>query len=145
MYSKFLRHLVASVVYRFNKSIRSYPEGFGDFSLGKDSRTSEEIVNHLFHLARFSRMAVEKSTEKTQPPEKLDLSGEIERFLGEMRSLDKALKETEIGDEFTNKLIQGPLADMLTHVGQLAMMQGIAGNLIPGEDFSKANIKAGEF
>ena len=40
-------------------------------------------------------------------------------------------------------LFQGPVADALTHVGQLAMMRRMAGAPIRGENYFKADITAG--
>ena len=41
------------------------------------------------------------------------------------------------------KLIQGPLADALTHVGQLAMLRGMVGAPVRPESFTGAEIVAG--
>jgi hypothetical protein len=41
------------------------------------------------------------------------------------------------------RLFQGPLADALTHVGQLAMMRRLAGAPVKGENYYKAEIRAG--
>jgi hypothetical protein len=41
------------------------------------------------------------------------------------------------------KLFQGPIADSLTHVGQLAMLRRLAGCKIPGENYFVADINAG--
>jgi len=40
-------------------------------------------------------------------------------------------------------LIQGPLADALTHVGQLAMLRGAAGAPVRPESYARADIVAG--
>ena len=42
-----------------------------------------------------------------------------------------------------DKLIQGPLADALTHVGQLAMLRGMAGVPVGPESYARAKIEAG--
>jgi hypothetical protein len=41
------------------------------------------------------------------------------------------------------KLIQGPLADALTHVGQLAMLRGMAGVPVRPESYPRAEIVVG--
>jgi hypothetical protein len=41
------------------------------------------------------------------------------------------------------RLFQGPLADALTHVGQLAMLRRLAGSPVRGEDFFVADIATG--
>jgi hypothetical protein len=40
-------------------------------------------------------------------------------------------------------LIQGPIADALTHVGQIAMLRRLAGCPIPGENYFAADIAPG--
>jgi len=40
-------------------------------------------------------------------------------------------------------LFQGPIADALTHVGQIAMLRRLAGYPIRGENYYKANIFTG--
>ena len=41
------------------------------------------------------------------------------------------------------KLFQGPIADALTHVGQLAMLRRMAGAPVRGENYFRADIIAG--
>jgi hypothetical protein len=41
------------------------------------------------------------------------------------------------------KLFQGPVADALTHVGQIAMLRRMAGAPVKGENYFKAAIAAG--
>ena len=41
------------------------------------------------------------------------------------------------------KLFQGPIADALTHVGQLAMMRRAAGAPVKGENYFVADITVG--
>ncbi|MGC2828309.1 MAG: hypothetical protein WB994_01585, partial [Candidatus Acidiferrum sp.] len=40
-------------------------------------------------------------------------------------------------------LFQGPIADALTHIGQIAMLRRLAGCPIRGENYFKAEITAG--
>jgi hypothetical protein len=71
-----------------------------------------------------------------------DWSAEVTRFYDGLAELDAALAS----EPFTgsvDKLIQGPLADALTHVGQLALMRGMAGFPVRPESYAKAAIVAG--
>jgi hypothetical protein len=45
--------------------------------------------------------------------------------------------------ESAEKLFQGPVADALTHVGQIAMLRRMAGAPVRGENYHKAHIIAG--
>ncbi len=50
------------------------------------------------------------------------------------------------GAEFSNKLMQaenlwqGPLADVMTHVGQLAILRRLAGSALEGMNYWKAPV-----
>jgi hypothetical protein len=41
-------------------------------------------------------------------------------------------------------MMQGPIADALTHVGQIVMLRRLAGKPIHAESYFTAEIKAGE-
>ncbi|MEX1246141.1 MAG: hypothetical protein WEB59_05415 [Thermoanaerobaculia bacterium] len=41
------------------------------------------------------------------------------------------------------RLLQGPIADALTHVGQIAILRRLAGSPVRGENHFKAEITAG--
>jgi hypothetical protein len=41
------------------------------------------------------------------------------------------------------KLFQGPVADALTHIGQIAMLRRLAGSPVRGENYFRADIAAG--
>ena len=40
-------------------------------------------------------------------------------------------------------MFQGPIADALTHIGQIGMMRRMAGAPVRGENYFKADIAAG--
>jgi hypothetical protein len=42
------------------------------------------------------------------------------------------------------RLLQGPIADALTHVGQIAMLRRLAGCPVKGESFFVADIRVGQ-
>ena len=56
-----------------------------------------------------------------------DWNTEVERFFKGLAALDAALAADGPFTGSIEKLIQGPLADALTHVGQVAMLRGMAG------------------
>ena len=48
------------------------------------------------------------------------------------------------GERMTyNVMFQGPIADALTHVGQLAIMRGVAGEPVRPESYARATIEPG--
>jgi hypothetical protein len=143
MKNELLRHTISTIKYRFEKSVIDSTEKFGEFSLGKGSRNPIEIINHMYYVLNSTRIFLEQESFNTKEPEKLNLAKEIERFNREMISIDKVLDIKQLPVNYSKKLLQGPFADILTHIGQISMMQGLNGNPIKAEDFSRASIETG--
>jgi hypothetical protein len=68
---------------------------------------------------------------------------EVERFLTALTSFDEHLAQHAVDAGLAAKLFQGPVADALSHVGQLALLRRAAGQPIRGENYAKATIAAG--
>ncbi|MFT5822643.1 MAG: hypothetical protein ACI8ZM_003899 [Crocinitomix sp.] len=143
MQNEFLRHTIATIKYRFDKSISDSKENFGEFSLGKGSRSPIEIINHMYHVLHSTRTFLKEEKFDTEQPTKLTLGAEIERFNEELIKTDNALDTNELPVPYAKKLLQGPFSDILTHIGQLAMLQRLNDKPIQGEDFSQANVDTG--
>ncbi len=143
MNNQFLRHLVATIDYRFQKSVQNSSDHFGNFSLGKGSRSPIEIINHMFQVLRATRTFIQKDNRHDQGRKKLDFLSEVERFKAELIAIDELLSKKEVDLESSKKLIQGPLSDIVTHIGQIALLQRLDDRPILHEDFSKAPIKTG--
>jgi len=143
MRNEYLRHTIATINYRFQKSVKDTKGGFGDFNLGKGSRSANEIINHMYHVLCSTRVFIkeEKFVEKT--PEKLSFLLEVDRFNQELKEIDQTLANTELGIDYSKRLLQGPFSDILTHIGQISLLSRLNGNPIKGEDFSSASIPTG--
>src|SRR5262245_29654104 len=120
-----LRHLAATLAYRAAKVLRGAPPEFAKASFGDTARRPVQIVAHLGDLMAWGiTLARGNNVWKAEGSD--DWSAEVARFFDNVAALDRALAS----DGFTGsveKIIQGPLADALTHVGQLAMLRGMAG------------------
>ena len=68
---------------------------------------------------------------------------ECERFFATLARFDAVLAGEEPLAATAERLFQGPIADALTHVGQLAMLRRLAGSPVRGENYFKAEIVAG--
>ena len=143
MKNELLRHTLSTIKYRFEKSIAGSTENFGRFNLGEGSRSPIEIVNHMYHVLYSTRIFLEEERFARKQPEELALLQEIERFSLELINIDKALHVFELPSNYAKRLLQGPLSDILTHIGQISMMQRLNGKSISGEDFSAAHIETG--
>ena len=141
-----LRHLVATLTYRAAKVIRDAPPEFGAATFGAATRKPVLIVAHLADLMSWAvRLAEGQYAWKAEGGD--DWNTEVTRFFDQIAALDRALASEESlrgpVENPVEKLIQGPLADALTHVGQLAMLRGMAGAPIRPESYARAEIVAG--
>ena len=142
MHNPFLRHTVATIVYRFGRVMEPQQPSFGTLSLGKGTRTPAEIIRHMNDVLFAASAFVREGRFARPVPEEHDLAGEVERFLDTGAKLDTALADHSLDSGTAHRLLQGPLADVLTHIGQLAMMGRLNSNPVIGEDYSAATIDA---
>jgi hypothetical protein len=139
---EFLRHAVATVAYRGGKALRDAPEPFAAYSSGEGGRTPAQILAHIGDLFDWAlSIAAGKQTWQNSKP--LAWDAEVERFFDSVRKFDDFLASPEPLHAPADKLFQGPIADALTHVGQIAMLRRMAGSAIKGENYFKAEIVAG--
>ena len=137
-----LRHLTATLAYRAAKVLRDVPPGFGIMSFGDDTRRPASIVAHLADLMAWAVTLVQdKVAWKAAGSSDWDV--EVRRFYDNLAALDRELSATTLAPGAAEKLIQGPLADALTHVGQLAMLRGMAGAKVRPESYARATVTAG--
>lgn len=140
MTNPILRHTLTTIQYRFDKSVSLVSADFGEFEIGSGCRTPKSLINHMY--AVLHGMAVFLNTEQrvVDSPTILGFEEEVLRFKKEIDMADKALSVRVLDVLYSQKLIQGPLSDILTHIGQLSMLSRLSGNPIPGEDFSAATL-----
>ena len=141
MKNEYLRHTLATIDYRFQKSVKYRNADFGDFTLGKESRNPKEIINHMYYVLSATTIFIQEERIQKEDPCKLDLELEIERFNSEIKNLDIALAENELDMNYSKSLLQGPLSDILTHIGQISMLSRLNNNPIEWEDFSASPIR----
>lgn len=137
-----LRHVVATLAYRAAKTLRDVPPGFGSYSQGPTFRTPVQIVAHMADLMDWGVHMV-RGEYVWRPQGSDDWEAEVRRFFDGLAALDAGLAEQEPPGNFPEMLIQGPLADALTHVGQLAMLRGAAGAPVRPESYARAEIVVG--
>ncbi len=137
-----LRHCVATLAYRGGKVLRGAPEEFASYRASKTSRTPGEILAHLSDLLDWALdMAQGGKTWKDSELLPWDKGGE--RFFAALTAFDEYLASNEPLAVSEERLFQGPIADALTHVGQIAMLRRMAGAPIRGENYFKADIESG--
>jgi hypothetical protein len=137
-----LRHTLATLAYRGGKALRGAPAEFSAFRAGQTTRTPGQILAHLGDLLDWALTHAEgKPVWHDSPP--LDWEQGTARFFAALETLDKRLASQAPPACSPEKLFQGPIADALTHVGQIAMLRRMAGCPIRGENYLKADITAG--
>jgi hypothetical protein len=139
---QFLRHTVATVAYRGGKAISNAPEGFSNFTVNETTRTPGKILSHIGDLFVWALGMAQGDFSWKQAPD-LSWAEESQRFFDKLAAFDDYLasdKELKVPVE---KLFQGPIADALNHVGQIALLRRMADSPIKGENYFKAEITAG--
>jgi hypothetical protein len=137
-----IRHLLATLAYRASKVLRDVPPQFAAFSIGTPARRPVQIVAHLADLMTWG-VTLSRGEYVWAAGGSEDWQTEVTRFFAALEALDRQLATSALPSGAGEKLIQGPLADALTHVGQLAMLRGIAGAAIRPESYAKAEIVSG--
>ncbi|HEV2835083.1 MAG TPA: hypothetical protein VGW58_07190 [Pyrinomonadaceae bacterium] len=137
-----LRHTIATLAYRGGKAVANAPEGFDQFLAGDTTRTPGQILAHIGDLLDWAlSIASGKQTWHNSTP--LAWNDEIARFFTALNAFDSYLASDEPLNAPEEKLFQGPIADALTHVGQIAMLRRMAGGPIKGENYFRAEIESG--
>jgi len=137
-----LRHTVATLAYRAEKVLRDPPEHFASTRLSPASRTPLEIVSHLGDLMEWAeRMA--RDEYRWAPGAPADWRAACDRLFAGIRALDEALAESTFAVHPAGVIFQGPIADALTHVGQLALIRGAIGAPVRPESYARADIQPG--
>ncbi len=137
-----LRHSVATVAYRGGKALRGSPEHFASFHIGDKTRTPAQILAHMGDLFDWAlSMAQGQQTWHDSTP--LPWNDEVDRFFAAVKKFDDYLASPEPLHSPAEGLLQAPVADSLTHIGQIAMLRRLAGSPVKGENYFKAEIAPG--
>jgi hypothetical protein len=137
-----LRHSLASIAYRAGKILRDVPESFADFHAAESTRTPLQTVAHMSDLFDWALSLVKgKQVWKDSTP--LPWSHEVSRFFESLKKFDDYLCGDGQLHASPEKLFQGPIADALNHVGQLAIMRRLAGIPIRSENYFQADVAVG--
>src|ERR1700747_3245214 len=137
-----LRHAVATVAYRGGKALRGASSAFAEFTCGEGGRTPAKIVAHMGDIFDWA-LSVVRGEESWHESAPLEWNSEVARFHASLKKFDDYLASSEPLHAPAERLFQGPIADALTHVGQLAMLRRLAGCTMRSENYSVAEITAG--
>jgi hypothetical protein len=136
-----LRHTVATLAYRAARALDGAPDTFATFD--GCGRQPIQILTHMGDLFDWALSSVQ-GNERWHNSTPLTWSDEKARFFAALKAFDDYLASDKPLHAAAEPLFQGPIADALTHVGQIAMMRRLAGSPTCGENFFVAKIAAGQ-
>ena len=141
--SELLRHYLAALAYRTQKAVRDAPAGFGDFRPQNGVRSPAELVRHMTSVLGYAGTLFTGGGYRPEPLP--TLAAEVDRFHGMLETLAGHIERgtPPQGGVTLERLLQGPLADAMTHAGQLALLRRLAGAPVPPENFVFADIDPG--
>jgi hypothetical protein len=137
-----LRHALATLAYRGGKAVRGVPDRFASFKVGETTRTPGQILAHVGDLMDWA-LSLAQDRETWHDSEPLPWPQEVARFHEALARLDAYLASDAPLGRTAGQLFQGPIADALTHVGQIALLRRLAGEPVRGENYARAEIVAG--
>jgi hypothetical protein len=140
--SEMLRHFLASIAYRATKAIKHAPDTYPTFSLGKGVKTPLRILHHITGVLTYAHSFFEHY--ETTRFEVKSWDAEINEFYSILSKLDVSIQERNPNKVTEEQLLQGPLSDAMTHIGQLSMLRRMVDSPIPSENFIFAAIRKGE-
>jgi hypothetical protein len=136
-----LRHTVAALAYRAARALDSAPDTFASFD--GCGRQPIQILAHMGDLFDWALSAVQGS-ERWHNSTPLAWPEEKARFFAALKAFDDYLASSQPLHAEAEPLFQGPIADALTHVGQIAMLRRLAASPTCGENFFVAKVAIGQ-
>jgi hypothetical protein len=140
--SEFFRHTLATLAYRAAKAMRGAPESFATFKPGLAMNTPVQIVSHMGDLFDWVLTLIRGNGQWTAATPQ-SWPDECARFFAALERFDKALVSGEPMHYELTRIFQGPVADALTHTGQLALLRRMHGAPMKGEAYTRADIQIG--
>jgi hypothetical protein len=137
-----LRHTLATLAYRAAKAVRGAPPEFAGFRAAEGLRTPVQIVAHMGDLFDWA-LSIARGKEAWKNSSLLPWDAEVKRFFAALARFDRYLASGKKLHVPVDRLFQGPVADALTHTGQLTILRRASGAPIRGENYSRAEIVAG--
>jgi hypothetical protein len=138
---RLLQHFLGALAYRTQKALRDAPDSFAEFRIAPTARTPFELVWHMTGVIGYARTFLHGG--EFAPPRLPSFAEEVARFHDTLAALSldfgDASRRARITDE---QFLQGPLADAMTHAGQLAMLRRLHGAPVPSENFIFADVSA---
>ena len=132
--NKELVQLINIIHYRFEKSLKNHSEKYLAFKPRNEARSPSEIFLHLVEVSNYG-------INISNAPKPIDSNNSISEKVNEnLKAMKSYLSNNEVDEETAKKLINGPLSDTLTHIGQLSLIRRLEGKPIDWENYTNAAI-----
>lgn len=138
-----LRHMLATLAYRGGKVLRDAPAGFADVRPEGVFNTPLALVAHIADLVEWTRRWCDGDEDAYRITVPATWDDEVSRFFLALATLDARLASDATVGAPLERVFQAPIADALTHVGQLALLRRMAGAPVLGESYRVAPIAPG--
>ena len=136
-----LRHFLAALAYRTQKALRGAPSSFAEFSAGNRVRTPHDVVHHMDDVLGYALTYFRGGRYRAVKLD--DFSDQVASFHRKLEALAEEIgKGSPFRDTTPEQMLQGPFADAMTHVGQLAMLRRLSGSPVAPENFIVADVRA---
>ena len=143
MKNELLRHLLLTIQHRFQIAVDQLDEDFKDFSAGNHSRTPLQLVQHINDLleVKCHQLIDKQNLEPSHRSEKFHLETKQTFLL--LKKLNDRFLDEPINLNSQKKLIQGPISDIFTHIGQILLLRRLYGKPSKGGNYASADINPG--
>lgn len=138
-----LTRMLDGLGFRFYWSTEGLRPGDFSFSPGPNTRSIQELIRHIWGLMNWiSQSVLEKPYERPEAPDAI--REQALQIICDLRSTIIAMKDEDLqklsieGKPFWH-IINGPVSDALTHIGQINSFRRLAGNPV-----LQANVFTGE-
>lgn len=136
------RHTLATLAYRAAKALRGAPPEFATWQPGPTTRQPVEVLAHMGDLFDWA-LSMATGAPRWNSATPLPWDDEQRRFFAALETFDRCLTSGAPLHYPIERLFQGPVADALTHTGQLAMLRRMFGSPMKGESYNRATIEPG--
>jgi hypothetical protein len=137
-----LRYTVATLAYRAGRAVNGVTPDCATFRASAASRTPVEVLAHMGDLFDWA-LSIAKGEQRWHDSVPLAWDAEVARFFGALGAFDAFLASDLSLACPAERLFQGPIADALTHVGQITYLRRCAGSPMRGENYFVADIAVG--
>ena len=121
------------IPYRLEESLQNSSESYLSFQPGNDARSPSEILSHLVDVSNYGLSIL-------NVPKPIDSEKSVlKQINGNLVVMKSYLSHNKVDMDTTKKLINGPLSDTLTHIGQLAFLRRLEGSPIEWENYTNAD------